>query len=204
MEPNTEPPAEVLLEKIHPGGDMILLVGHAGTKRRLLVSSTILLGASKYFGNLLGPNWAEGQTEGSTEHPKEIQLPDDDARAMSDMCNLIHGKEVDGLLKDVALERIVALAFLIDFYDCSEALRTQSEKILDAHCWKDIPVDFEVHGQLLLASYLLRCCWEFKHLSSMLVCKTNQEYDDIWDRKWADSLPTEWTSKLRLWIRKSH
>lgn len=66
---------------------MYLLVGL--DSKRLRVSSQILRNASTYLSNLFGPNFSEGQNL-SSSNSKEILVPDDDARAMEMICNIIH------------------------------------------------------------------------------------------------------------------
>ncbi|EME88678.1 uncharacterized protein MYCFIDRAFT_7388, partial [Pseudocercospora fijiensis CIRAD86] len=78
------------VKKIAQLGDLILEVG--GSKAKLLVSSTVLTSLSKVFAALLGPHFKEGQVQRSAETPQVVDLPEDDAAAMTNMCMLLHAQ----------------------------------------------------------------------------------------------------------------
>lgn len=124
-----EAPTEAPTEDITATGDLILLVGRP-PKVKLRVSSSTLTSCSKVFTALLGPNFSEGQTAGSAQSPKKIELPEDGDVAMSDMCNLLSSKVVGDLLKPVSPRRVLNLAIAADKYACVESFRLQSQGIL--------------------------------------------------------------------------
>lgn len=85
---------ELKLQRIDRDGDIILVVGtprHKPQKtrpmdmRKLLVSSTTLIRASRVFATMLGPNFREGQELAASTQPTEICLPDDKPDAMAHM-----------------------------------------------------------------------------------------------------------------------
>lgn len=74
------------ISKIDPDGDVLLCVGE---DTRLLVSSKVLSVASKPFKTMFSPRFMEGQAL-STMNPPHVDFPDDDARAMEDLCRILH------------------------------------------------------------------------------------------------------------------
>jgi hypothetical protein len=72
-------------------GDVILVVGNGDNIRKLKVDIHMLRAASTTFSAFFGPNFSEGQNL-DYEHPKEVELEDDDPAAMEYICNVIHHK----------------------------------------------------------------------------------------------------------------
>jgi hypothetical protein len=101
------------VETISKDCDFVLDVGNP-VARRLKVSSKVLTAASRYFEALLGPHFREGQTliqSGTVIVP----TPEDDPQAMSDMCNLLHGRSIPELLsQSILASRILHLAITLD------------------------------------------------------------------------------------------
>ncbi|KAK4541180.1 hypothetical protein LTR36_008254 [Oleoguttula mirabilis] len=104
---------DIATEVIADQGDLFLIVGDK-KKAKLRVSSAMLKGTSAVFAAMLGPHFQEGQGTCSAESPKEISFPDDDAIAMSDMCNLLHHKTPKELAGFPVSKTIVAVAVVID------------------------------------------------------------------------------------------
>jgi hypothetical protein len=88
------------------------------SKRRVRVDSHTISAFSPVFRTMLGPNFREGQRQGTAENPKEIEFPDDDHVAMSILCHMLHLKPCEHLLRhqpyiDLA-KRVLQLAMLAD------------------------------------------------------------------------------------------
>lgn len=64
-----------------------------------------------------------------------MRLPEDDPAAMSDICLLLHGEEVESLSSTATSKRILSYAIAVDKYHCLKALRLYSQGILLA--WLD-------------------------------------------------------------------
>jgi hypothetical protein len=107
---------------IAANGDVYLLVGPDW--KRLRVSSQILRNASTYFSNLFGPNFAEGQNLSSSD-PKEVRMPDDNARAVETICNIIHLRN-DAVPLRLAPEEVFEIAVAADKFDCVSAVKLAS------------------------------------------------------------------------------
>ncbi|KAK5128367.1 hypothetical protein LTR85_003035 [Meristemomyces frigidus] len=73
-------------------GDIILALREQVYVR---VSSFILSNASPVFKAMFGPHFSEGHHPGSSNHPKEITLPDDSSGSMKQLCHLLHGQDTD-------------------------------------------------------------------------------------------------------------
>lgn len=103
----------VQTQAISQDGNVMLEVGQPITTR-LQVSSKVLAAASHYFAALLGPRFREGRTLLAFE-TVNIPVPEDNPRAMGDMCRLLHGQNVPELADpDVSAERIYDLAVVVD------------------------------------------------------------------------------------------
>ena len=123
------------IEKIAQLGDLVLEIGTS--KKKPLVSSTVLTNLSKVFAVLLGPNFKEGQTQRDATNPQTISLPDDDVTAVTHMCMMLHCKVVPEFsnpggnatttdtTRDNHSLRLLKLAMVIDKYDCVDVLRLQ-------------------------------------------------------------------------------
>ena len=180
---------EIETKKIAGDGDVILIVGEPA-EAKLLVHSVVLTAASKVFSALLGPNFREGQAVRSSEQPKEIKLPEDDARAMSDMCHLLHGKHVDELLKAVTSARVLSYAIVVDKYACVDALRMQSHAILFAHLdYYTFRLDMTINGRMVVATYLLEHAPSFKRATKRLIIGVNEQYSDLLKRDFGPMIP---------------
>ena len=178
---------------IAPSGDLVLLVGDP-VEVKLLVSSAVLQDASKVFAALLGPHFLEGQpTQGG---PKEIELPEDDAVGMSDMCHLLHNKQVHGLLKNrPSSDRILAFAIMVDKYDCVDALQLQIQGILLGFLLQEPKPYPECFAKQMLAAYLLRHAQTFGLASSCLINRTTYPCSAFLKFDWSKRMPLSWICK---------
>lgn len=85
---------------------------------------------------MLGPNYAEGQVSRSAEKPQELELKENSADAMLDLCCLIHNQETNITehdTGDIATERLFELALVADEYDCISSLKLQCEAIMSRY-----------------------------------------------------------------------
>ena len=82
---------------------------------------------------MLESNFREGQMARSALAPQEIELPDDDAVGVSDMCHLLHHK-ADKITSELSsARRLYHYALAIDKYGCREVLTLQSEALMQRH-----------------------------------------------------------------------
>ena len=148
----------------------------------LLVSSTTLSNASKYFATLFGPRFSEGQDQRSPDNPKQIRLPEDEPQAMLDLCMVLQGRRTDFSNAVPPLTtRILQLAVVVDKYQCAEILHLQNKAILLAwlNHWKI--TSFEQHGDILAASYLLRQARSFIEVTKRMILEHHETYSGLHD-----------------------
>lgn len=181
-------PGKMVTENIVCDGDLILAVGEAQV--RLRASANVLLRSSTVFGALLGPHFREGQHAGTAEQPKEIRLHEDDAAAMSDMLNLLHNNPVKGLLLNPTANKILALAVVVDKYDCVEALGLEIQGILLAFPIVRKDLTFAEIVKNLLASYLLKHSWAFKELCGRAIVQSQEPFVTLREEEWAKLFPS--------------
>ncbi|KAF7558899.1 hypothetical protein G7046_g5251 [Stylonectria norvegica] len=108
--------------RFHQNGDVALVVHGSDneTKKRFIVSSDVLSGASEYFAVLLGPNFKEGRRLRQEPCP-DIDLKDDDPDAMHIILACLHHK-VSKEHRSLKPRMIARVAFQSDKYGCVEAL----------------------------------------------------------------------------------
>ena len=116
---------------------------------RLRVYSQQLRSASKIFSAMFGPDWSEGQRL-SKELPKEVALPDDDAKAMRIICCTIHFRN-DLVPETLTTKEVLQIAIEIDKYDLMVALRYAIVEWLKPRFGMGIVET----GHLLAAAFLL-------------------------------------------------
>ncbi|KAK5135231.1 hypothetical protein LTR08_005481 [Meristemomyces frigidus] len=167
---------DVATEHIAPQGDIMLIVGKK-PEARLRVSSAVLIANSPVFAAMLGPNFQEGLIAGTTETPKEVALPDDEATAMSDMCNLLHLKTPSALCAKPA-SRILPLAIANDKYGCHDALILQSDALLSGWLRRN-PQGTSNLSHMAAAAYLLNHKSMFKILTSRLILETDTSFSSV-------------------------
>ncbi|GIZ45836.1 hypothetical protein CKM354_000898700 [Cercospora kikuchii] len=159
-------------QAIDPEGDVILVVGELDDQFQ--VSSAVLSKASPVFQAMLGPNFREGQqlrSNGNTE-PVEIPLPDDDPKAMTLMCRLLHCRDApaeDERLVDNFKMLPAALAF--DKYQVVGPLHWQIRGVLSHWLFDfDAIVDsVTVCAGTVAAAYLLNCDDAYNRATAHLI-----------------------------------
>lgn len=120
MSVNMETATEIPKVTIDPDGDVILVLDGA----ELQVSSKALSLASSVFKAMFGPQFLEGQGLSSVS-PKRVSLLDDDAAAMTALCNIFHHQS-HNVIKEPDQSTLVKIGIICDKYDCSRALRPWS------------------------------------------------------------------------------
>ena len=166
---------------IAPVGDIVLVVGNQGT--RLRVHSVCMRNVSKVFDAMFGPHFSKGQPS-SGGSPKEIAMPDDDASAMTIVCNVIHHR--NDVLPDVLeASELVQLALVADKYDCALTLRYVMIQWLD---FKD-PVPFASLGHLLIAVYVIDNPDAFWRITHLLINGTAISFQFLVDKRYDEIIP---------------
>ena len=190
-------PANALSEAyaIAPTGDTILVVGEKRTQLR--VHSLCMRTASTVFNAMFGPYFAEGQLS-NPYLPKEIPMPDDDARAMITICNVIHHR--NDILPDILEPTALAdLALAADKYDCVLALRYAVNLWLD---FKE-PVTFASMGNLLIAAYVFDNPNAFRRITHRLITGFSDSYHWLFNEKCDGLIPWSIYRKCILLLVKS-
>ncbi len=162
---------------IDPNGDVIFVLG-TDKNIKLLVSSKVLSIASKPFAAMFSPRFTESKGL-SAAAPKEIPLPEDDAKAMTVLCKAIHHKLEDGDEPGTTLE-LLEVVVLADKYDCT--------KLHSLKLWtKDLPSSLPKDAfALLVMSYLSNDSKGFEAASLSLI--RSQEADERFWRKWEEEI----------------
>lgn len=170
-----------ILEQIATHGDVVLEVGRdvEDAPAQMLVSSAVLSMASRSFAALLGPRFQEGRQDRSTGSPALVALPDDQPQAMSDMCNLLHLRDVPEL-QVCEPERIVALAVVIDKYCCVDALRLAMQGLvsdaLEDECGQADP-SYTI--QIATAAYLLNQRRAFTIATRLMLLHSTTQFSEL-------------------------
>lgn len=102
--------------------------------------------------------FSEGQGLGEGGEPKDISLVEDNPTAVSDICHLLHGEDVEEFSGTASASRILSFAIAVDKYDCLKPLRLHGQGILLAWLAQN-PKQTEVgaeEGQIMAAAYLLK------------------------------------------------
>jgi hypothetical protein len=156
--------------EIDRGGDLTLLLSQGlgsapeESARSLLVSSKVLALASPVFAVMLSPRFREGQrSEAGTLDA--VSLPDDDAEAMTVLCQIFHFR-YDMLPAKPGLVLFKNLAVMCDKYDCVAPLRFVSETWLVMWEATASGEDLEI---LLFVSYVFGRAERFAGLSGRVV-----------------------------------
>ncbi|MCJ1473759.1 hypothetical protein MMC13_002410 [Lambiella insularis] len=102
---------------IHPKGDVYLALRGI----ELLVLSEHLRSFSPVFDKLFSPYFSEGR-EVSTTAPGKVILSEDDADAMTLLCQIVDHRYQQVVLKGPSFVILEKLAMLADKYDCIESL----------------------------------------------------------------------------------
>lgn len=197
---------------IDDAGDVVLAVGEP-VKARLRVSSAVLSRASNVFAALFSPryvdyirayfgytltsrrlssSYSERHNLGTSGEPKLIQMPDDEPAAITDLLLLLHGEEVILFSKGTASpDHILSFAVATDKYDCSKALRLQSQGILLA--WLDSNPKQRDNGvdesKIMAAAYLLEHRRTFSIITQRLMQTWNGEFKQLLTKELRQMLP---------------
>jgi len=130
------------------GGDVTLTVGNGETQVRLKVSKALLSFASKYFATLLGPMFREGADAAAN---KDIDLHDDDPKAMTVLCKILH-MQYDLPEKSLSANELLNLAIVADKYGCIRAVKLSLESIFPRY--PIVGTTFQQTGDFICAAYL--------------------------------------------------
>ena len=181
---------------IAPTGDTILVVGDRKTGLR--VHSPCMRNASKVFDAMLGPHFSEGQSSNGSL-PKEIHMPDDDARAMTTICKVIHHR--NDLLPDV-LEpgELPEIAMTADKYDCVLVLKYAMTQWLD---FKE-PVFFLDLGNLMVAAYISNNTNAFRQITHKLITGTADSYHSLVEINYGEIIPLSIYCKCIPFLASCH
>lgn len=175
-------------------GDTILVLRHEDSDAHLRVSSTILSYASPVFRALVAPGkFAEGSTPRSASAPKEIELPEDDAVAMQDLCSALHYKheKLNELIACPATaRRIMELCVLADKYSCAEAVCFVVEALISRFLEDNNGDDdsLESRRYLAAAAYILRLPSRFKCYTRGMVMNETQPFANLLDQRCGEVL----------------
>ena len=104
--------------EIVPNGDMYLLLSDC----RLLVSSAIMSISSPIFAKMLNSDFKEGLKNHQRDEKPVILLPDDDAQAITKICQIFHHQVKD--TSSVGSSKIKTIAQLSDKYDCVDVVKS--------------------------------------------------------------------------------
>lgn len=104
---------EVAESAIDPDGDVVLVLEGA----ELQVSSKVLSVASAVFKAMFGPHFVEG-SDLNGAGPRRVPLPEDDAGAMTILCNMLHHRS-ENVPTEPAPSDLEKLAVVCDKYDCT-------------------------------------------------------------------------------------
>lgn len=106
-------------KRLDPNGNVIFVVQG---QKRFLVSSSVLSLASPVFAALFKPYFSEGLKVATGQCP-EIDLPEDEVRAMDVILSIIHHKEPDQTISARPAPTLLAsIAMHGDKYDCTKVL----------------------------------------------------------------------------------
>ncbi|KAF2000416.1 hypothetical protein P154DRAFT_492065 [Amniculicola lignicola CBS 123094] len=164
---NSDIPSTSVVE-IATNGDVILVVGPE--EKRLQVCSSVLKNASKYFKNMFGPHFSEGQ-DLTTSSPKEIPMPEDDANVLEIICNIIHLRN-DDVPEAVSPTKALGLAVAADKFECVVAVKHASTLWLKPREVQDIT---EL-GRLVAAAYILDSTRAFSDITLCMVLHHKDSY----------------------------
>ncbi|KAI9871679.1 MAG: hypothetical protein M1830_002623 [Pleopsidium flavum] len=179
---------------IDPDGDIIFVL----EETELRVSSKVLSVASAVFKAMFGPHFLEG-SDLTSMSARRISLPDDNAEAMTTLCNILHHRnnKIDQEPAPSALEQ---LAVLCDKYDCSKALVPWSRTWMSYYHQNSSRV-IGVH-RLMYPFYVFDDAVSFQQISIMIV---NHTIGFIHAPKTTGSLPVGIFEKLQQekWLIES-
>ncbi|MCJ1473757.1 hypothetical protein MMC13_002408 [Lambiella insularis] len=173
-----EETAAVRVLEVDPRGDVILVLDGA----ELLVSSKVLSLVSPVFEKLLGPNFVEGK-QVSPISPGRIFLPEDNAFAMTTLCQVIHHclPETEDVVEIELLEQV---ALLTDKYDCLSAMKLWSRH----HLTMDDGMRRDKLVRMLLPTYVFDDYVGFNTMTKVMVdCFSGEQYKELF-KTWSETL----------------
>lgn len=178
-EPKEEPKPVVASKKkpfsisIDTRGDVILEVGPPSAKRSLRVSSKALSLGSPVFAAMLNSTFMEGAVPADGS-PRSIPLPEDDPRAVTTLCNVLHHQS--DYVRVERFKDLDRLAILCDKYDCARALRPWTTLWLQKWCGS---LDGEDdYLKMLYISYAFKDRAAFYTASDYIVSHYNEDQID--------------------------
>lgn len=137
---------------------------------------------------MLSGRFAEGQVKRSPEHPQHVELPDDNPRAVSDVCHLLYHKVshlTDTSLPAIRLYHLVTVA---DKYDCLDVLRLQIRALIQTHFDGLSKRDWEKSALRAGAAFLLGDAKYFKLATQQLITHFNEKLSGLRKLKGGDML----------------
>ncbi|EXJ74984.1 uncharacterized protein A1O5_01680 [Cladophialophora psammophila CBS 110553] len=156
---------------ISPDGDVVLIVGPE--KIRLRVYSQILRCASRVFSTMFEPCWNTDQDH-SKALPREILLPEDDGRAFSIICCVIHHRnDLVPAASTMSAKGILQIAIVTDKYDLHIALKYASG------LWLRPEVDFlslKAAGYFIATAFLFNDADLFAKVALYLTISFKETY----------------------------
>ncbi|KAK2064178.1 BTB/POZ domain-containing protein [Colletotrichum caudatum] len=183
-----------------PDGDVILVVGVGEETAELRVDSVILKRASRVFGAMLGPRFAEGQKlldRGS--EPVKISLPEEDPEVMELVLTILHHQNAR-VCQIAAADSILEVAVIADKYDLVDALKYASQTMLRYH---EPSIDRLTVGDLWrlgLAAGLLNEARSFEKITRMLVWNHTMPYIQLADAE--DVIDVEFALRMCYLLEK--
>jgi hypothetical protein len=157
------PKDEVTVVNFYPNADIILEVGRPDGKTHLLVASCCLALASPVFNKMLDSQFREGVDNRSTPgRPFLIPLPEDDADALTLLCNVIHHR-MDDVARSPSLTCLKSLAIVCDKYDCASVFAAWGELWLRTHI--ESSTGAKNLNDLLFVAYVLDLPEAFERIS---------------------------------------
>ena len=140
--------------------------------------------ASKVFDAMLGPHFSEGQPSNGGL-PRKVSMPDDNAVAMTTICNVIHHR--NDLAPDVpGLGGLDEIALAANKYDCVLALKYAMFQWLDH---KEL-VTFSSLGRLLIAAYVFNNSDAFRRVTRRLITDFSRSYLLLIDTRFSEIIPS--------------
>ncbi|OLN83067.1 hypothetical protein CCHL11_09651 [Colletotrichum chlorophyti] len=183
-----------------PDGDVVLVVGLGEETTELRADSIILKRASRVFGAMLGPRFAEGQRlQERGSEPVKINLPDEDPEIMELVLNILHHQN-SRVCQMAAADSILEVAVVADKYDLVDALRYASQTMLHYH---EPSVEHLTVGDLWrlgLAAGLLNEGKAFEKITRMLVWNHTVPYIQLVDAE--DVVDVEFALRMCYLLEK--
>ena len=169
-----------------PTGDVVLTIGREDNQKRIKVSSSILSLVSPVFKAMFSSPFVEGRAS-SSENPKEVDLPDDDANAMVWLCHGLHCVDLSTEAK-VPIRILEHLALLVDKYDCVGAISAWGHIWLrqwsdfEEETGHDSPISADRYWDLLSVALVFDDQRAFYQFSKYII----YHYMDLGPLRWGD------------------